>query len=45
MDGYQDLRTKRQIDFISNLNDVDDCGVSNQIFDSLNSLWGPFEVD
>ena len=32
-------------DVISNLNDVDDWGVSNQIFDYFNSLWGPFEVD
>lgn len=32
-------------DFISNLNDADDWGVSYQIFEYLNSLWGPFEVD
>lgn len=32
-------------DFISNLNDADDWGVSCQIFDYLNSFWGPFEVD
>lgn len=32
-------------DFISNVNDVDDLGVSNQIFAYYSTLWGPFNVD
>lgn len=32
-------------DFISNLKDANDWRVSYQIFEHLNSLWGPFEVD
>lgn len=39
------ISQNEKADFISNLNDAYDWGVSNQIFEYLNSLWGPFIVD
>lgn len=32
-------------DFISNLRDTDDWGVSVSIFNSISELWGPYKVD
>ena len=45
LNGFLSWDSNTRADFVSRFVDVDDWQVTDEVFNNLNDLWGPFTVD